>query len=1004
VPVIDYATSYVWNYTGMGTTITGGTTRNITIAFAANATGGDLTVYGINACGNGTVSAAYAITVNPLPAAAGTISGTATVCQGQSGVAYSVPVIDYATSYSWSYSGTGITITNGETRNITIDFDTDATSGTLAVKGVNSCGTGDSSTLSLTVNLIIGNPVFGMGDTSNRCQGAGSVTYPATAANTTDITYSLDGASVTGGNSMNITTGEVTYVAGWTGTSTITATANGCSGPTTATHTVIITPTVGTPVFTLGATSIRCQKEDTVTYEATATDATGISYSLDALSVAGGNTINTTTGEVIYVAGWSGTSVITANAEGCNGPVTATHTVTTNIATSILQQSSDTSICPGGTAVFTIHATGTNLTYQWSHDGVDIFGETTNQLIIDNADTLDAGIYRVAVESDCSATMFSDSIELFVVPANTSEITGNNNPLCRATEEIYSVELTSGSDYQWTVPAEAIIISDTTGINTNSITVDFGTISGPIRVIEVNSLGCIGEEKILDVALQGCELVADFTTDQTSICPGDSVEFTDASQGIGPGTIYFWDFGEGAIPSTASTQGPHRVVYATSGLKTIQLIITLGLSDTLVRDDYITVNEIPAVSIADADRCGEGDVIFTATPFDADIIEFSTDQGTSVAFTDNAAPYEYTHFIPANSTLSLWARAVNSVTGCSSTWDSTAFGTSHPLPLTPPILAADQGITEVGYTDVVCSGDTGVRYYINPVFGSTYDWSIPALGYIQQNSSEIKADWIIDNGDYTITVQEISSFGCAGTESNALVMVAKPESDLGNDAAICADQSITFSMVHEFRQYQWHDGSTEPAYTASLPGIVSVMVWDEYGCRGSDTVQLIVYPLPHVDLGPDTVICGNNSILLDAGDFALYQWSTGETTNPLEIFAGEQVLTVKVTDDNGCQDTDTIRILVCHPLQLLEPITNTFTPNGDKVHDTWQIKNIELFPNVSIKIFDRWGRMVYSVSKGYNNDWDGTSNGKQLPVDTYYYILDPHTGDEPINGTVTIVR
>ncbi len=99
VPAITNADTYTWAYDGTGATITGNTNA-VTISFAANATSGNLTVYGVNACGNGTISTNYAITVNPLPVAAGTITGTATVCQGQGTVAYSVPAITNATSYT----------------------------------------------------------------------------------------------------------------------------------------------------------------------------------------------------------------------------------------------------------------------------------------------------------------------------------------------------------------------------------------------------------------------------------------------------------------------------------------------------------------------------------------------------------------------------------------------------------------------------------------------------------------------------------------------------------------------------------------------------------------------------------------------------------------------------------------------------------------------------------------------------------------------------------------
>ena len=81
--------------------------------------------------------------------------------------------------------------------------------------------------------------------------------------------------------------------------------------------TVTTNGTLGTPVFTLGATSTRCQGAGTVTYTATASNSSGITYSLDATTAAfPGNSFNTATGAVTYAAGWSGTSIITATATG----------------------------------------------------------------------------------------------------------------------------------------------------------------------------------------------------------------------------------------------------------------------------------------------------------------------------------------------------------------------------------------------------------------------------------------------------------------------------------------------------------------------------------------------------------------------------------------------------------------------------------------------------------------------------------------------------------------
>src|SRR5205085_2280566 len=204
---------------------------------------------------------------------------------------------------------------------------------------------------------------FTLGVSSTRCEGAGTVTYTATATNNTGITYSLDAASVAAGNSIDVSTGAVTYNAAWNGTSTITASADGCNGPRTRTHTVTTTASVGLPIFGLGSSSTRCQRAATVTYTATATASTGITYSLDAASLAGGNTINSAIGNVTYVAGWVGTSTITATATGCNGPQVSAHTVTTtpSVTTPIFAMGATSTRCQGA-AASTYSASSSNTT------------------------------------------------------------------------------------------------------------------------------------------------------------------------------------------------------------------------------------------------------------------------------------------------------------------------------------------------------------------------------------------------------------------------------------------------------------------------------------------------------------------------------------------------------------------------------------------------------------------------------------------------------------------
>lgn len=83
---------------------------------------------------------------------------------------------------------------------------------------------------------------------------------------------------------------------------------------------------------------------------------------------------------------------------------------------------------------------------------------------------------------------------------------------------------------------------------------------------------------------------------------------------------------------------------------------------------------------------------------------------------------------------------------------------------------------------------------------------------------------------------------------------------------------------------------------------------------------------------------------------------------------------------------------------------NTLTPNGDGSNDYFYIKNIEAFPNNEITIYNRWGNIVYQT-KGYDNKWDGTHRGKELPVGNYYYIINLNDSDNTSNtGYITILR
>ncbi|MEM6516752.1 MAG: gliding motility-associated C-terminal domain-containing protein, partial [Bacteroidota bacterium] len=128
--------------------------------------------------------------------------------------------------------------------------------------------------------------------------------------------------------------------------------------------------------------------------------------------------------------------------------------------------------------------------------------------------------------------------------------------------------------------------------------------------------------------------------------------------------------------------------------------------------------------------------------------------------------------------------------------------------------------------------------------------------------------------------------------------------------------------------------------------------------------------------------------------------STGDYLNVVNVFDENEPL-----DDNRENNTASASV---------EPICfnvyNEFSPNGDGVNEFFIIDCIENFPDNRLEVYNRWGNLVYKTN-GYKNDWNGISNGRatlnegeELPVGTYYYILDFGNGSEPRNGWLYINR
>lgn len=179
-------------------------------------------------------------------------------------------------------------------------------------------------------------------------------------------------------------------------------------------------------------------------------------------------------------------------------------------------------------------------------------------------------------------------------------------------------------------------------------------------------------------------------------------------------------------------------------------------------------------------------------------------------------------------------------------------------------------------------------------------------------------------------------------------------------------------------------------------------------CPDSLSREIKVYASPSVNVGRDTTLIIGQKLQLNAqvtANHPVYLWSPAvgldryDIPNPVLSANSNMTYTLTVTADGNCSTSDQINIKVLE----LPVVPNAFTPNGDGVNDVWNIKNLKNFEQASLQVFNRYGKLVFQTI-GYPAPWEGKFNGIDMPMATYYYIINLGFGLQPIAGSVTLIR
>jgi|GEM_PF-1426906 len=1049
------------------TTICSGETASITFTGTANSTviytvnGGSNQQIVLNASGTATVSATttgvYAlvrvtssgtpacsqnlsgsatVTVNPLPTA--TISGTATICSGETGIITFTGTANSTVTY---------TVNGGSNQQIVLNAAGTATVSTTTAgvyalvritgSGTPVCSQNLSGSATITIKAL---PTATISGTTTICLGeTGVITFTGTANST--VIYTVNGGSnqqlvlnAAGTATVSTTTAGVYALVRITGSGTPV-----CSQNLSGSATVTVNPL---PTATISGTRTICSGETgVITFTGTANSTViftinGGSEQQIVLNASGGGTVSTTTTGVYALV-----RVTSSGTPACSQNLSGSATITVNpLPTATI--SGAATICSGETTPITF--TGTPLaTVTYTFNGGANQQLVLNALGVGTVSATTAGTYalvRVTASGipACSQPITgSHSINVVpvpVIPALTPYRVCDNGTNGNAVFDLTIKENEiKANNTALTVTFHATEIDANSGQNPLPASYTSGSVTIYVRVKNTTT-GCYA---VGPMNLQTGPL-------PVLIMPATPVVSCDGNDGDGIGNFNL----NTLIPGMINGQTNIRISFhetqenAQNGLLPItaqpyvnstpwnQTLWVLGTNTVTgcqrVYSFRLSVEREPILpAVLDLDQC---DV--DANPYD-NKTTFDLTVNTAIilaAQTDSSIAYQVNYYssesnaqadIPIVSDenvigtngQTIWVRVRSEIAGCY-TIGSFRLLIRRPLQLTQP-----DDIIQCGHTlsnneqllfdltireDQITGGATGY------IFNYYTDTTLPPNATTLINTPTA---FVNTNTPQTLLVEVINEIGCRSYET--LTIIVEPlQRPTPNAGFVCIDSDtgttlsthiINSGLNATTHTFQWYKddisgvpkpitGATEMTYEVNQPGSYTVIATNTTsGCVSLPAKVVIKKSEPaKVRAYTSKAFSDKPSITVEAigvGEY-LYQLDDGSIqSDPVFTNVSSGLHWITVYDNNGCS-------IVKIPLTVID-YPHYFTPNGDGYHDYWNISDLANDPNAKIYIFDRYGKFLKQIKPSRSSGWNGMLNGRPLPATDYWFTV-TYTEDDMI--------
>lgn len=961
------AIAYNWSGpNGFASTLQNPSISNITASGAGTYT----CIVSNGTCNSAPVS--ISVQVNPTPVGP-SLSSNSPVCENGT-LQLNADTISGA-SYSWS-GPNGFTSTQ---QNPAISGVTMAEAGTytctVTVNGCQSLG----STTSVSISPAPSAPV--LGSNSPVCEGG---TLNLTAGTVSGASYTWNGPNSFASGVQNPSVSNVNNANA--GTYNCTITVSGCTS-TSSSVMVSVNPNPSAPV--VSSASSNCEG---TTIQLSASTVSGATYNWSGPNGFSSSVQNPTIPSATSVN--SGTYSCTVTVNGCTSS-NSDLVITVNPSPAAPTIASNSPVCAGSSLMLTA-STVSGANYSWT--GPNAYSNFNQNPTIPNVTTAYSGTYNCMVTvNGCSSS--TATLAVVVNQALTSPTLASNSPLCEGDNLNLSASGMSGATYSWSGPngftstQQNPVITGTTIANSGSYT------------CTQSQNGCTSQNASLTVTINPTPATPT-ASGNSPICEGSDLVLNASSASV---TSYNWT-GPNGFSSTVQNPVITAVNATDSGTYTV--ISTQNGCSSMPATVSVTVDPAPTVNAGmDLDVCNGNMVSLNGTFGGSASSVTWTTTGSGTFSNASSGSSNYTPSVSDTTTGSIQViLTTNNPAGvCEAASD------------TITLTFVGNPSAEFSYAQM--------NYCVNgqdpsPVFtggGQAGDFSSDSGLSIDSTSGMIDLNNSA-SGTYTVINTIPATSACPASQDSAIVMIidntAAPM--ITSNSPICVGDSLLLQTTSiSGASYSWSGPSFSSTqqnpvifpFAANMAGIYTLTL-SAGGCSfpQASTVVNVGTGCSGIDSDGDGV--DDNTEAANGTDPNNPDTDGDGVTDGEEIY-GIDDPTTPYTPTGTSDPNDP-----CDPLPYSQAclisqgelvfVPEGISPNGDSQNETLVIEGLDIFPDNSITIFNRWGQQVFEAAP-YENDWTGKSTSAMnigdgdLPEGTYFYIL-KLTDDKSMKGYIYLTR